>query len=51
MLSIKQPKVPEITEILIAIKGSGITPNKYEAIPMIPAPTIAEVSNARGVPW
>ena len=41
MLSIKQPKVPEITDILIAIIGSGITPNKNEAIPIIPAPTIA----------
>ena len=37
----KQPRVPEITEILIATKGSGITPNKNEANPIIPAPTIA----------
>ena len=41
MLSIKQPKVPEITEILMATKGSGMTPSKNEAIPIIPAPTIA----------
>lgn len=37
----KQPKVPEITEILMATKGSGMTPSKNEAIPIIPAPTIA----------
>ena len=41
MLSIKQPKVPEITEILIAINGSGNIPSKNEAIPIIPAPAIA----------
>ena len=37
----KQPKVPEMTDILIATKGLGITPSKNEAIPIIPAPTIA----------
>ena len=37
----KQPKVPEITEILIAIKGSEIIPNNDAATPIIPAPTIA----------
>lgn len=41
ILSIKQPKVPEITEIFIAIKGSEMIPNRNEAIPIIPAPTIA----------
>ena len=37
----KQPKVPEITEIFMAINGSDITPSKNDAIPIIPAPTIA----------